>query len=351
MPNRVIKESIRTSPNLNRLSDAGEVLFYRILTLCDDHGGFEATPDTLRGALFPKKTNWGVKKLVTELVNLTNNDLVRLWVQNERLYGLVVTLHDHQRIRSLHQRRAPEAPESFNVDTVNALLCSFADNCQQVAVNCQQLPAGRCQLQQIDVRKPKPNPNPNPNPKHKPQPQQTTGSIKKDDREKAVEVLKLAFLKKFQSNPYPFYDDDKYRERVFKDLNETIAQIVDRVKGNIDILLDDMTTVAKNGSANVGTLLYFIKSQHGASRWEKLADQVTFEEHGRLKQEWVNALEENAKLKAMAESLVAHDQPEWVQKAIVEYQKLVKKYELISDVTEKQLLKNQILTMQKRFGL
>ncbi len=358
MPDRVIKSSVRTSPNLNRLSDAGEVLFYRILTLCDDHGGFEASPDYLRGELFSKKmTQWPIRKLINELVNLTNNDLIRLWVQNERLFGFVINLHKHQRIRSLHQRKSPPAPEKFDIRAVNRFLGSFAVNCQRVAVNCQQLPADCCQLQQIVSRTPNPNPNLNPNLnlKHKPKHQQTTNikvpeKKESSENEKTVEVLKLAFLKKFQSNPFPYFSNDQHREKQFEELNQILLHLVDRVKGNIDIFLSDMDGVAKNNDHDVGTLLYFIKSKHGASRWEKMADEFTFTEHARLKQEWIDALDANKRMRQLAENLKARDQPDWVQNAINELNIMVQKYERETRPAEKDMLKNQIFTMQKRFG-
>jgi hypothetical protein len=172
----------------------------------------------------------------------------------------------------------------------------------------------------------------------------------KMDCQQSIQVLKLAFLKNFHSNPYPFFSNEPHRIKTFAELDITLGNLIARVKNNIQIFLDDLAYVAKNGKADVGTLLYFIKSQHGASRWEKMADELTFQEHAKLKQEWVDALEENRQLKAISQSLTARDQPEWVQKAIDEYQKLIKKYETETRPSEKDMLRNQVLTMQKRFG-
>ena len=38
MPNRILKDSICTSPNIDTLSREAEVFFYRLLVQCDDHG-------------------------------------------------------------------------------------------------------------------------------------------------------------------------------------------------------------------------------------------------------------------------------------------------------------------------
>lgn len=352
MPDRVIKASVRTSPNFNQLDDAAEILFYRSLTLADDHGCFEASPDTLRGQLFPKKLKqWPLKKIINSLVSLANNQLIILWTKEARLYGKFVTFSSHQRVRSLHNRKTPKPPTRLNLVAVNNYLGSFDVNCQQVADNCRQVSS-------IGGLKPKPKPKPNLNPnlnlKHKPKPQSQTTiqstKLVQPENQKSVEVLKLAFLKKFHSNPFPFYDNDNYRKKTFNELNNTLLSLIDRVKNNIDIFIEDMDTVAKDNSHSVGTLLYFITSQHGASRWDKMADEFTFAEHAKLKQEWIEALDHDKRMRQLSECLSSRDQPDYIEKAIKEFKKLVRKYELEQNPTERDLLRNQILSYQQRFG-
>ena len=355
MPNRVIKESIRTSPNFNELDDSAEVLFYRLLTLADDHGCFEASPDILRGQLFPKKLkSWAIKKIINSLVLIANNDLIRLWTKSDgterggtRLYGIFVTFSEHQRVRSVHSRKTPIPPNRTNPMSVNEYLLTFA-------VTCRQLTASRRQVPSNDRLNPNHNLNHNLNPKKIDKRLKPKQSIVEDtgtDQKKAVEVLKLAFLKKFKSNPYPYFDNDDHREKTFIDLNNTLANLVHRVKGNIDVFLSDMDGVAENGAKNVGTMLYFIKSQHGASRWDKMADEFHFQEHAQLKQEWIDALNENHRAKQLVTNLTARGQPEHVGKAIAEFKKLYKKWQVEENDTEKFLIQKQLETMQKRFGL
>ena len=57
MPNRIIKESICTSENLNNLSLEEEVFFYRLITQCDDFGRMDARPQILRAKCFPLRTD------------------------------------------------------------------------------------------------------------------------------------------------------------------------------------------------------------------------------------------------------------------------------------------------------
>ena len=63
MPNRIIKESIWTSPNLNRLSWEAERHFYRIMPCPDDHGCCECSPAVIKGKCYPLQDNVTVKHI------------------------------------------------------------------------------------------------------------------------------------------------------------------------------------------------------------------------------------------------------------------------------------------------
>ena len=53
MPNRILKDSICTSPNIDALSREAEVFFYRLLVQCDDYGRMDARPAILRAKCYP----------------------------------------------------------------------------------------------------------------------------------------------------------------------------------------------------------------------------------------------------------------------------------------------------------
>lgn len=53
MPSRIIKESICTSDEIDKLSAFAEVFFYRLIVNCDDYGRFDARPKILGSRLFP----------------------------------------------------------------------------------------------------------------------------------------------------------------------------------------------------------------------------------------------------------------------------------------------------------
>ena len=48
MPNRILKDSICTSPNIDRVDRDAEVFFYRLIVRCDDFGRMDARLPILR---------------------------------------------------------------------------------------------------------------------------------------------------------------------------------------------------------------------------------------------------------------------------------------------------------------
>jgi len=53
VPNRIIKESICTSNEIDALKPEEEILFYRIIVNCDDFGRMDARLPILRAKCFP----------------------------------------------------------------------------------------------------------------------------------------------------------------------------------------------------------------------------------------------------------------------------------------------------------
>ena len=53
MASRMIRDGILTSRNVDRLSDAGEIFYRRLLSVVDDFGRYFADPAVLRAHLYP----------------------------------------------------------------------------------------------------------------------------------------------------------------------------------------------------------------------------------------------------------------------------------------------------------
>ncbi len=126
MPNRVIKESIWTSPNLNRLSALAERHFYRILLLPDDFGCCELTPAVVKGKCYPLQPKVTIKDMESWQRELEEEKLIIQWSQNGREYGIFVSFSRHQRIRATHHRRTPEPPKEV-MEQVEAILADAGE--------------------------------------------------------------------------------------------------------------------------------------------------------------------------------------------------------------------------------
>lgn len=96
MANRIIKDSILTSPNFNRLSVHAERHFYRILMLTDDYGCFEATPDVVRGKCYPLQFRQISAKDVERWQNeLGEKGILLFWIDDGRVFGIFRSFDKH----------------------------------------------------------------------------------------------------------------------------------------------------------------------------------------------------------------------------------------------------------------
>ena len=128
MPNRVIKESIKRSPQIDTLTWFEEVVFYRLLVTADDYGCLDARPVLLKNELFPTKENITKKSIEDAIRNLVSAGLLYQYKVNGMPYLLFPTWEKHQRIRNKH-RKYPAPPEDFDLTA----------NCCQMTVKCQQM--------------------------------------------------------------------------------------------------------------------------------------------------------------------------------------------------------------------
>ena len=104
MPNRIIKESICSSDNLDTLTWFEEVFFYRLIVNCDDYGRMDARPAILRARLFPLKS-------------LRTAGMITLYVVDGRPYLQLRTWERHQSVRA-HKSKYPP-PEAGEEQSEN----------------------------------------------------------------------------------------------------------------------------------------------------------------------------------------------------------------------------------------
>lgn len=99
MPNRILKESICRSEEIDSLSWFEEVLFYRLIVICDDFGRYDGRAKIIKGSCFPLK-DVTEKDIDKALDKLSAVGLVRVYETQGRPYLQLVTWADHQRIRN-----------------------------------------------------------------------------------------------------------------------------------------------------------------------------------------------------------------------------------------------------------
>lgn len=99
MPNRILKESICESDDIDGLSWFEEVFFYRLMVKCDDYGALDARPKILKAKCFPLK-DITEKQIRDALLRLSTAGLVDLYEVDGRPFLQLVTWATHQQIRA-----------------------------------------------------------------------------------------------------------------------------------------------------------------------------------------------------------------------------------------------------------
>jgi len=77
MPNRIVREGFLDSESVNKLSDAAEVVFHRLLLVVDDAGRTDARPDVLLSKLFPSSAKRRPKDIDQRIQECIDADLVQ----------------------------------------------------------------------------------------------------------------------------------------------------------------------------------------------------------------------------------------------------------------------------------
>lgn len=127
MPNRIIKESICVSEQIDELTPFEEITFYRLLVNCDDYGCFDAREKVLLSRLFPLR-DIKTAEIQKAMQKLARIGLIQLYKVGGKPFLNVCKWGEHQRLRvSKHKYPTPED----------------ADDCEklpQVAASCRQMP-------------------------------------------------------------------------------------------------------------------------------------------------------------------------------------------------------------------
>lgn len=155
MPNRIIKESIRTSYEIDRLSVMAEITFYRLLTYADDYGLFLADPRILKAELFPLKTftlqvktsennlqtidsnlttidsNSLSGDIISWIDELVNAGIIKLYVANSKPYGCFSKWQEHQRVRN-SKPKFPKPDKNKHFDSLKTMMQTIDSNSRTI---------------------------------------------------------------------------------------------------------------------------------------------------------------------------------------------------------------------------
>lgn len=119
MPNRIIKESICTSEEIDALPLSAEVLFYRLMVNADDYGRLDARPKLVASKCYPLKSI-DIKLLQADIGCLQMVGLVQLYAVSGKPFIQIVNWAKHQQIRA--QRAKFPGPEEGSDITCNQLI-------------------------------------------------------------------------------------------------------------------------------------------------------------------------------------------------------------------------------------
>lgn len=127
LPNRIFKDSICTSNEVDELSWFEEVLFYRLIVNCDDFGRFDGRFAIVKGKLFPLKKSLTEATIEKALDRLATVGLVIPYLCDGKPYLQLVTWDKHQQRRAKSSKYPPMPNETCNH--------MISDD-----INCNQMP-------------------------------------------------------------------------------------------------------------------------------------------------------------------------------------------------------------------
>ena len=104
MPNRMLKESIRTSKKVNMVSDFDFRVWAYLITYVDDFGRGSADPELLKGLVFPRRKGITESQITKALANLASIGMVALYEAEGEPFFYFPNWDKHQQIRAKKSR-------------------------------------------------------------------------------------------------------------------------------------------------------------------------------------------------------------------------------------------------------
>ena len=109
MPNRLIKETIRTSKKVNALPDSLYRIWTYLITYVDDYGRGSADPEILKGYVFTRRKNISEEQIPRILQELANRGMITLYEVDGEPFFYFPNWEQHQQVRAKKSKfPAPE---------------------------------------------------------------------------------------------------------------------------------------------------------------------------------------------------------------------------------------------------
>lgn len=135
MPNRMLKESVKRSDQIDQLSWFEEVVFYRLILTADDFGCMDGRIVLLKNELFPMKDNVTKKAVEDAISKLASVGLLCRYTVSGKPYLFFPTWEKHQRLRNKHRKFPNPADADTPLDGHLTVICQSNDG--QETANCQ----------------------------------------------------------------------------------------------------------------------------------------------------------------------------------------------------------------------
>lgn len=137
MPNRIIKESICRSNSIDSLSWFEEVLFYRLIVVCDDYGRFDGRPAIIRGSCFPLK-DIRLEQIEDALKKLAIAGMIRRYETEDGAFLQLTAWGKHQQIRA-QKSKYPAPDDGAQNQSPGGSDTGFCDQNKSPGISCNQM--------------------------------------------------------------------------------------------------------------------------------------------------------------------------------------------------------------------
>lgn len=117
MPNRIIKDTLRTSKNVNLLTDFQFRVWVYLITYVDDYGRGSADPELLKGLVFTRRRGVTEQQISKALADLANAGMITLYEVDGESYLYFPNWDKHQRIQT-KKSKFPSPDNAIQCSTV-----------------------------------------------------------------------------------------------------------------------------------------------------------------------------------------------------------------------------------------